>query len=249
MYGDVALKVCKGLPSHVWTLTLTRFPVRPDTVKGIFRPEHCRNRSPCNDPGVRIKNRRGATGGASWRRRRRAATACRAIEPVHLVGSACGRNANGLHSPKWGTSQSRRPGSARLQGCSTAQCGRSNPTRRSERKSCCAWISTQYVPAVRTAGLAKLTVKVLPFCVNGWLVVLKTCVPGRPPLVGVKEDVKTGGGSRTIEVHPIGIDGLHIPSLTSGHHKVVGEIGVEGREVGERRGKVAAVRSVVVLIV
>src|SRR6266487_2928135 len=43
-------------------------------------------------------------------------------------------------------------------------------------------ISTQYVPAVSTAGLAKLTVKVLLFCVNGWLVALKTCAPGRPPL-------------------------------------------------------------------
>ena len=45
-----------------------------------------------------------------------------------------------------------------------------------------AWISTQYVPAVRTAGLGKLTVKVLPLCVNGWLVALKTCAPGRLPL-------------------------------------------------------------------
>jgi hypothetical protein len=63
----------------------------------------------------------------------------------------------------------------------------------------------------------------------------------KTPVIGVEEDVETSGGSRTIEVYPISIDGLHIPSLTSGHHKVVGEIGVKVGKSVNVADKLAAV--------
>jgi hypothetical protein len=42
------------------------------------------------------------------------------------------------------------------------------------------WISIQYVPAPRTAGTGRVTVKVVPTTETGWWSVLKICVPGRP---------------------------------------------------------------------
>ena len=55
--------------------------------------------------------------------------------------------------------------------------------------------------------------------------------------VAVNENIPIGGRSGAVEIHPIGIDRLHVPSLTSRHHKVVGQIGIEGGKVGEGRGQ------------
>jgi hypothetical protein len=51
--------------------------------------------------------------------------------------------------------------------------------------------------------------------------------------VAVNENIPIGRGSRAVKVHSVGIDRLHIPSLTSGHDKVVGQIGIEGGKVSE----------------
>ena len=67
--------------------------------------------------------------------------------------------------------------------------------------------------------------------------------------VGVNEDIPIGGRSRAIEIQSIGVDRLDIPSLTSRHDKVVGEIGAEGGKVGKRRGQAGRASSIVVLIV
>src|SRR5262249_52813197 len=53
----------------------------------------------------------------------------------------------------------------------------------------------------------------------------------------------------SVKIHPIGIDRLHIPSLTCGHHKVVGQISVKSDKVGEGSGEGGIGSSVVVLII
>ena len=73
--------------------------------------------------------------------------------------------------------------------------------------------------------------------------------PRNPPAIGVNEHIPIGGRSDTVEIHPVGVDGLHIPSLTSGHHKVVRQIGVESREISECRAQGGSGRSVIVLII
>src|SRR5262249_38918824 len=52
-----------------------------------------------------------------------------------------------------------------------------------------------------------------------------------------------------VEVNPIGIDRLHIPSLTCGHNKVVRKISVKGREICKRRGHREVCSKVIVLII
>lgn len=54
-------------------------------------------------------------------------------------------------------------------------------------------------------------------------------------IVRVEEDIETVGRSRAVEVPPIGIYRLYAPSLTCRNNKIIGQIGTEGREVGESR--------------
>jgi hypothetical protein len=49
---------------------------------------------------------------------------------------------------------------------------------------------------------------------------------GKARVVSVNEDIPTVGWSREVYIPSIGIDGLYIPNLTSGHDKVIREIGV-----------------------
>ena len=72
---------------------------------------------------------------------------------------------------------------------------------------------------------------------------------GKTPAVGVNEDIPIEGRSCAVEVHPVGIDRLHIPSLTSGHDKVVGQIGAKGREVVERRAQRGISPGIIVLVI
>src|SRR5205085_744121 len=72
---------------------------------------------------------------------------------------------------------------------------------------------------------------------------------GNARVVGVKENIETVRRSHTTEVRAIGIDRLHSPLLPCGHDKIIGEIGVEGGEVGERRGQGSNAVTIVVLVV
>ena len=72
---------------------------------------------------------------------------------------------------------------------------------------------------------------------------------GKSRAVSVNEDIPTVGRSEAVKVYPIGVDRLHVPSLTTGHNEVVSEIGTEGREIIESRGQSRVSSSVVVLIV
>src|SRR6266550_3921067 len=203
---------------------------------------------PARSPWRWGRGSRRSRGGRPGRRRRRSSSSYRAIEPVHLVGSACGGNANGLHSPS---------------GAHTKTAARVLPGRRIVRLHSAVGPTPLAVRIESHIGLdldpirarsedrrarqvdGKGAASLRERLVGG----AKNLRARKAPAVGVEEDVETSGGSGTIEVHPISIDRLDIPSLTSGHHKVVGEIGAEGREVGERRGQAGDSRSVVVLII
>ena len=55
--------------------------------------------------------------------------------------------------------------------------------------------------------------------------------------------------SGAVEIYAIGVDRLHIPSLTCGHHKIIGEIGAKVGKVVERRRQAGGAPSIVVLII
>ena len=67
--------------------------------------------------------------------------------------------------------------------------------------------------------------------------------------VGVNEDIPIESRSGAIEINPIGVDRLHIPSLTSGHHKIVSKIALKSGKSSNVADKVACACSVVVLII
>src|SRR6266404_6955829 len=50
---------------------------------------------------------------------------------------------------------------------------------------------------------------------------------GKSRVVGVNEDIPIGSRSEAVEVCPIGVNRLDIPSLTSGHDEVIRQIGTE----------------------
>src|SRR5205814_5846861 len=214
-----------------------------DISIGDQHPELTSSRGTCRRRGSRRSSR-----GRPGRRRRRSCSSYRAIEPVHLVGSACGGDANGLHSPSGAETKAAArvlPGRRIVQLHSAV-----SPTPLAVRSESHIGLHLDPIRArsehwrarqIDGEGTAALRERLVGGAKN--LRARKTSA------VGVEEDVETSGGSGTIEVHPIGIDRFHIPSLTSGHHKVVGEIGAEGREVGERRGQAGDSRSVVVLII
>jgi len=67
--------------------------------------------------------------------------------------------------------------------------------------------------------------------------------------VGVNENIPIGGRSRALEVSPVRINRLHIPSLPCRHNKIVSQIGAKGGEVGERCRPRVVGGSVIVLII
>ena len=53
-------------------------------------------------------------------------------------------------------------------------------------------------------------------------------------IICIKKYIPIDGWSRPIEIHAIRVDRLHIPSLTRRHDKVVRQIGIGRRKIGER---------------
>src|SRR5439155_1373300 len=69
--------------------------------------------------------------------------------------------------------------------------------------------------------------------------------------VGVKEDIEIIGnaGSAAIKGNPIGVNRLHRPSLTTGHHKIVSNKIVKRRKIRELLRARGVGRSIVVLVI
>ena len=65
----------------------------------------------------------------------------------------------------------------------------------------------------------------------------------------VDENIKTVGRARSVKIHSIGVNRLHIPSLTCRHDKVVGQISVEFRKVGERSREGGIGSGIVILVI
>src|SRR5438477_9019033 len=136
----------------------------------------------------------------SRRRRRGSSSYCRAIEPVHLVGSACGGDANGLHSPS---------------GAETKAAARVLPGRRIVRLHSAVGPTPLAVRTESHIGLDLGPIRARgedcrarQVDGEGAAVLRERLVGGakilrarKTPAVGVEKDVETSGGSGTIEVH------------------------------------------------
>src|SRR5205814_1689349 len=185
-----------------------------DISIGDQHPELTSSRGTCRRRGSRRSR-----GGRPGRRRRRSCSYYRAIEPVHLVGSACGGDANGLHSP----SEAETKAAARVL-----------PGRRIVRLHSAVGPTPLAVRSESHIGLHLDPIRARSedrrarqVDGEGAAVLRERLVGGAKNLrarktsaVGVEEDVEPSGGSGTIEATPIGIGRFQIPRLTSGTQQV-----------------------------
>src|SRR5947208_3084317 len=73
--------------------------------------------------------------------------------------------------------------------------------------------------------------------------------PRKACVVGIKKYIPIDCRSRPVEIHAIRVDRLHIPSLSCRHDKVVRQIGVGRRKIGERGGHGDVFSGVIVLVI
>ena len=160
-----------------------------------------------------------------WRRacsrsgRRGSSSSYRPVDSVHLVGSACGGNAHWFSYPVGAAPE----GPARVPECRSVirlHCP-IGPAPLSLRTKGHVGLDLDPIGAcsedrrrgqVYREGRPNLRDRLVERAVNlraGQI----------PRAVGVNENIPIGGWSRAVELHPIGINRLHTPSLTSGHDK------------------------------